>query len=157
MTTSHVLLLAFLLGVFNGLRALSPPAVTAWGGHFGWIALRSPFAWLGTLPAAIIFTVLAIGELVNDKLPKTPPRTAPPGLIARLVMGALVGGSVATAGGASLVTGLACGIVGALIGTFGGYFIRTRLVKALGAPDFIIALLEDAVTIAGSFWVVSRF
>jgi uncharacterized membrane protein len=157
MTTSHVLLLALLLGVFNGLRALSPPAVTAWGGHLGWIALRSPFAWLGTLPAAIIFTVLAIGELVNDKLPKTPPRTAPPGLIARLVMGALVGGSVATAGGASLVTGLACGIVGALIGTFGGYFIRTRLVKALGAPDFIIALLEDAVTIAGSFWVVSRF
>jgi uncharacterized membrane protein len=157
MTTSHVLLLALLLGVFNGLRALSPPAVTAWGGHLGWIALRSPFAWLGTLPAAIIFTVLAIGELVNDKLPKTPPRTAPPGLIARLVMGALVGGSVATAGGASLVAGIGCGVVGALIGTFGGYFVRTRLVKALSAPDLIIALLEDAVTICGSLWVVSRF
>jgi uncharacterized membrane protein len=157
MTTSHVLLLAFLLGVLNGLRGLTPAAATAWGARLGWIALRSPFAWLGSLPAAIIFAVLAIGELVNDKLPKTPPRTAPAGLITRLVMGGFVAACVATAGGASLVTGLACGIVGALIGTFGGYFIRTRLVKALGAPDFIIALLEDAVTIAGSFWVVSRF
>jgi hypothetical protein len=30
-------------------------------------------------------------------------------------------------------------------------------VKALGTPDFVIALLEDLVTIGGSLWVVSRF
>jgi uncharacterized membrane protein len=30
---------------------------------------------------------------------------------------------------------------------------RPRLVKALGTPDFVIALLEDVVTIGGSLWV----
>jgi hypothetical protein len=29
--------------------------------------------------------------------------------------------------------------------------------EGLGTPDFVIALLEDLVTIGGSLWVVSRF
>jgi uncharacterized membrane protein len=48
------------------------------------------------------------------------------------------------------------GIVGALAGTFGGYQARTGLVKALGTRDLYIALLEDAVTIAASFFLVSH-
>ncbi len=94
---------------------------------------------------------------VSDKLPKTPSRTAPPGLIARIVMGALTGACVATAGGEGIVLGAVLGIVGALAGTFGGYQVRTRLVKALGTPDFVVAILEDLVTVGGSLWVVSRF
>jgi len=157
MTGSYVLLLAFLIGLFNGLRSLTPPAVTAWAAHLGWLKLRSPLSWLGTTPAAVIFTVLAVVELVSDKLPKTPSRTAPPGLIARIVMGGFTGACVATAGGQGLPLGAILGIAGALAGTFGGYQVRTRLVKALGTPDYVIAVLEDLVTIGGSLWVVSRF
>ena len=46
---------------------------------------------------------------------------------------------------------------GGIIGCFGGYQVRRRLVRALGTPDFVVALMEDAVTICGSLWVVSRF
>jgi uncharacterized membrane protein len=49
------------------------------------------------------------------------------------------------------------GAVGGVVGCFGGYQARTRLVKALGTPDINVALLEDLVAIAGSLWVVSRF
>ena len=38
-----------------------------------------------------IFSVLAIGELISDKLPNTPSRKAPPGFIARIVTGGLSG------------------------------------------------------------------
>jgi uncharacterized membrane protein len=157
MTPSQVLLLAFVLGVLSGLRALTPVAAAAWGAHLGWIALRSPFTWLGSLPAAVIFAVLALAELVNDKLAKTPPRTAPPSLVIRMVMGAFVGACVSTAGGETLTLGAICGVLGALAGTFGGYQIRARLVKALHSPDLVIALLEDAIAIGASLWVVSRF
>lgn len=157
MTPSYVLLLAFLIGLFAGLRSLTPPAATAWAAHLGWLKLRSPLSWVGATPAAVIFTALAIFELVNDKLPKTPSRTAPPGLIARIVTGAFTGACVAMAGGQGLAHGAIVGIVGALVGTFGGYQVRTRLVKALGTPDYVVAVLEDLVTICGSFWVVSRF
>jgi uncharacterized membrane protein len=49
------------------------------------------------------------------------------------------------------------GIVGALIGTFGGYQVRTTVVTAFKAPDLVIATLEDVVAIGGGLFIVSRF
>jgi uncharacterized membrane protein len=82
---------AFLIGFFAGLRSLTAPATTAWAVYLGWLKLERPLALIGSLPAVAIFTLLAIVELVADKLPQTPSRTSPPGLIARIVMGGLPG------------------------------------------------------------------
>lgn len=152
-----VLILAFLIGLFAGLRSLTPPAVTAWGAHLGWLKLRSPLSWMGTVAAVAFFTLLALVELVSDKLPKTPARTAPPGLIARILFGGLTGGCVTMGGGQGIALGAILGIVGALVGAFGGYQVRARVVKALGTPDYVVAVVEDLITIGGSLWVVSRF
>ena len=35
--------------------------------------------------------------------------------------------------------------------------VRTRLVRAFEAPDFVIASLEDIVAIGGALLIVSRF
>jgi uncharacterized membrane protein len=155
-----ILLLAFLIGLFTGLRSLTPPAITAWAARLGWLKLHSPLAWIGSTWAVGLYTLLALGELVADKLPKTPSRTAPPGLIARIVMGGLCAACIAMAGelgNQGLIIGTILGIVGALVGGFGGYQVRNRLVQALGTPDYVIALVEDAITIGGSLWVVTRF
>lgn len=150
------LLFVFLIGFFAGLRSLTPAAATAWASYLGWLRLEGPLALVGSLPSVAIFTVLALAELVADKLPKTPARTAPPAFVARILMGALTGACVAQGGGQSALLGAVVGIVGALAGTFGGYQARTRLVKALNVPDIYVALLEDLVCIAGSVFVVSR-
>ena len=150
------LLLAFLIGLFAGLRSLTAPAVVAWAAHFGWLRLAPPLSLIGSVPSVVILTVLAVAELVADKLPKTPNRTAPLGLIARLVTGAVSGACVTAAGGRGALAGGLLGAVGGVAGCFGGFKARTRLVKALGAPDIYIALLEDLVAIAGSLWVVTR-
>ena len=158
MTSTYVLLLAFLIGVFAGLRSLTAPAATAWGAHLRWLSLQSPLAWLGSWPAVILFTLLALGELVADKLPKTPSRTAPPGLIARVLLGGLSGASVYFAGSNQAIwPGAVVGAIGGIVGCLGGYQARTRLVKALGLPDFVVAVMEDLVAIGGSLWAVSRF
>jgi uncharacterized membrane protein len=89
----------------------------------------------------VIFTVLAVGELINDKLPKTPSRKALPSFIARIVSGALVGGTI----GASrdmLVLGLVAGALGAVVGTLGGAAVRAKL-AVLFRKDLPAALLED--------------
>lgn len=151
------LLLIFLIGFFNGLRSFTPAAATAWAARLGWLKLGARLAWLGTTPAAVIFTILAAAEIVNDKLPKTPPRTAPVGLVARIVMGGFVGACVGTASGQGIAVGAIAAIIGALAGTFGGYHARARLVKALGSPDFVVAVVEDIIAVCGSVWVVSRF
>jgi uncharacterized membrane protein len=48
MTHVLVLLLALLIGVVAGLRALTPPAVVAWGAALGWLPLDGTWAqWVG--------------------------------------------------------------------------------------------------------------
>jgi len=151
------LLFAFLIGLFAGLRSLTAPAVTAWAVHLGWLKLEGLLSLIGSLPSVVIFTLLAVAELVADKLPQTPSRTAPVGLIARIVTGGLTGACVAAGGGEGSLVGAVLGAVGGVVGCFGGYQARTRLVKALGTPDIYAALVEDLVAVAGSLWVVSRF
>ena len=150
------LLLAFLIGLFNGLRSLTAPAVTAWAAHLGWLRIEGPLSLIGSVTAVVIFTVLALAELVVDKLPNAPNRTAPPGLIPRILIGGLTGACV-VGGGQGAFLGAMLGAVGGVVGCFGGYKARTGLVKALGTRDIYIALVEDLVAIAGSLWVVSRF
>jgi uncharacterized membrane protein len=158
MNPSQVLLLAFLIGVIAGLRSLTAPAVVAWAAHLNWLNLHNtPLSFLGLTAAVPLFTVLAVIELVTDKLPSTPSRTKPPGIIARLVLGGLSGAAVAVAGTQSIAFGAVLGVAGSIAGAFGGYEVRTRLVKALKVPDLVIALLEDVVTIAGGLFIVSRF
>ncbi len=94
-----MLLFAFLIGFFAGLRSLTAPAATAWAAYLGWLKLERPLALIGSLPALAIFTLLAVFELVADKLPQIPSRTSPPGLIARIVMGGLTGACVSAGGG----------------------------------------------------------
>jgi uncharacterized membrane protein len=158
MNPSHLLLLAFAIGVIAGLRSLTAPAVVSWAAHRNWLLLHNtPLTFVGSTLAVAIFTVLALVELVADQLPSTPSRTKPPGLIARIVFGGLSGAAVAVAGAKSLALGAALGALGGIVGAFAGYEVRTRLVKALKVPDLFIALLEDAVAIGGGLFVVSRF
>lgn len=151
------LLLAFLIGFFAGLRSLTPPAATAWGAYLGWLKLDRPLSLIGSLPSVVVFTLLAVVELVADKLPQTPNRTSSMGLAARLVTGALAGACVATGGGQADFLGAILGASGGITGAFAGYQARARLVKASGVADIYAALLEDLVAVAGSLWVVSRF
>ncbi len=150
------LLLPFLIGIFAGLRSLTAPAVTAWAVYMGWLKLEGPLSFIGSFPCVVILTLLALGELVVDKLPKTPNRTAPLGLTARLVTGGVCGACVAAAGGQGAFVGGLLGALGGVVGCFGGYHARQRLVRALGAPDIYVALLEDMLAIAGCLWVVTR-
>ena len=151
------LLLAFLIGFFAGLRALTPPAAVAWGLYLGRLKLDGPLALMGSLPAAIFLTVCAIIELLADKLPYTPNRTALRGLIVRVLTGGVTGACVCLSGGQSPSVGAALGALGGIAGAFAGYHVRARLVKSLHQRDFIIALLEDLIAIGGSLFIVSRF
>jgi uncharacterized membrane protein len=158
MAPSQVLLLAFLIGVVAGLRSLTAPAIVAWAAHRNWLNLHNPpLSFMGSTAAVVIFTLLAGTELVADKLPSTPSRLKPPGLIARIVFGGLSGAGVALSGAQSIVLGGVLGVVGGVAGAFAGHEVRMRLVKALKVPDLVIALLEDAVAIGGGLFIVSRF
>jgi uncharacterized membrane protein len=140
-----------LLGLMTGCRTMSPMAVLCWFLYLGELKVEGTWAfWAAKLVTVIVFTVLAAGELIGDKLPQTPNRTALMPLVARMLFGGLVGAIVATGLHASLNIGVLAGSVFALAGAFLGYHIRHWLVASRKLPDFAVALAEDAVVIGVS-------
>lgn len=151
-----ILLCAFLIGVIAGLRTMMAPAVVSWAAGLGWLHLEgTPLHFLSHPISRYVLGVAALGELVNDKLPKTPSRKVPPQFIARIITGGLSGAALG-ASRQALVGGLVAGAIGAVAGTLGGSEFRTRLAKAIGGNDLPIALLEDAIALIGAILIVSR-
>src|SRR5947209_6140429 len=141
---NYVFAFALGIGFAAGLRSLTPPAVVAWAAHLGWLNLnQSPFAFMGSILTAIIFSLLAVFELIGDLRPSTQKRTAPVPLIARILLGGLCGACLSAASNQSLIIGAILGAIGGVIGAFAGYEIRRKLVTALNTKDTFIALVED--------------
>ena len=156
MNANYVFALALGIGIVAGLRSLTAPAMVSWAAYLGWLNLGgSPLAFMGSVAAAAIFSLLALVEFVGDVLPTTPSRTAAVPLIARILMGGLTGACLCASAGQSLAVGAALGGIGGLLGAFAGYQARTRLVKALGVKDLFIAIPEDLVAIGLAFLLVS--
>jgi len=131
--------------------------VCSWAAHLGWLHVADTRLAFIIHPATlIVFTLLALVELTTDKLPKTPARTAPPGLIARILFGGLCGVALATSAGGSPIVSAIVGVIGTLVGTFAGYNIRRALVTRSHLPDFAVALAEDVTAIAGGMLIVSH-
>jgi uncharacterized membrane protein len=131
------------------------PTIVSWGAGLGWFSLAgTPFNFMSSIITRCIFSLLALGELVNDKLPNTASRKVPPQFIARVITGAF-SGAVLGASRDSLVGGLIAGAIGAVAGTLGGAAVRGALAKVAG-KDLPVALLEDLVAIFGALFIVSR-
>lgn len=135
---------AALLGAATGMRSqmgmstflLTSPAKALPG------LLAKPVAKKGWL-------VAAGAELVLDKLPNTPPRTKPAGLLPRVGLGGLAGGLAASQLKGSIVMGAAIGAATATAASF--LFMKARLAAATKVPGLVAALAEDALAAAAGF------
>jgi uncharacterized membrane protein len=143
-----------LLATATGMRTLTAITVICWAAYLGLLPVEGTWAfWMANLASVIVFTVLALGEYVGDTLPQTPSRKAWPLAMGRLGAGILVGVTIATVLGQPKAGGVILGVIGALIGTYGGYRVRTfgaRLFKR----DLPMALLESFVALAFSVLAV---
>lgn len=149
-----LIVLALLLGVIAGLRAMTAPAALSWAAHAGAIDLATtPFAFMGYRWTPWIWTTAAALELFSDQLPSTPSRKVPIQFATRLLTGGLCGAAVGATGG-MLAIGLVAGVVGAIIGTYGGAAARAKLAASFG-KDPPAALIEDAVAVIGAVLIVS--
>ena len=147
------LVLALLIGIVAGLRALTAPAAVAFAARFGSLDLTgTPLAFMGYAWTPWIFGILALAELVTDQLPGTPSRKVLPQFATRIVMGALSGGAIGAAHD-MLLGGAVAGAVGAVIGTLGGAEMRARLAAAF-KKDPPAAIIEDVIAIGGAVLIV---
>jgi uncharacterized membrane protein len=98
--------------------------------------------------------VLALGEYVYDLSPNAPSRTAFPSNVARMISGAVAGWFLIAARGGSPVLGAIAGVVGAVIGTYGGAAVRSGMIARLGAVP--AGIVESLVAAALAALIVTR-
>jgi uncharacterized membrane protein len=142
------------IGAVSGLRSMSGPAIVARAARSRRLDLRgTPLAWLGSGSALRTSALLAVSELIADKLPSTPDRLKPASLIIRALSGALCGYAISgressnsEKWGSALV-----GATAALAASLAGSSFRgkTKL------PKMAAALAEDAVAMATGAAVIA--
>lgn len=119
---------AFGLGLAGGARTMAPAIATT---------LRSGAS--GRVKAGV--GVLAALELVGDKLPQTPSRTDPPGVISRFTSGTATGYAAGGPAGA-LVAGTTAVAAGSAFAA-----ARAKLGSSTKLPDAVLAVVEDAAAL----------
>ena len=115
---------AAVLGGVTGTRTFLVPAALSLRGRMGKVA-------------KFVVPVLAAGEIVGDKLPMAPPRIEGPGLVGRVVSGAISG---RVSGGAR---GARVGAAFALAATYPSQALRAQIVERTGVADIACAVPED--------------
>lgn len=156
MIAIYIYALAIGIGFVAGLRSLTAPALVSWAAYLEWLNLHdSPFAYMGSVVAVAVFSLLAMAEYIADLLPNIPKRTSPIPLFARIVMGGLSGACICASYNQFWIMGTLLGALGGVVGTFAGYKARKRLVERLNVKDIIIAIPEDLVAIGLGYFLVS--
>jgi uncharacterized membrane protein len=147
---SSIVFSAFVLGIVCGLRAMVGLAAVSWAANRQVLPLEGTWlSFLGYRFTSYITSFMALGEIINDKLPKTPSRLVPPQFAARVMMGALVGSAIGLAQG-HLALGALAGIAGSVVGTLAGAKARGFVAKLFGR-DLPAAVLEDVVAVVLAF------
>ena len=139
---------AAVLGASSGLRTFSGPALVSQVAHSGLLPLDVPnINFLKHPASAQSSIVLALAELVADKLPGTPSRIAFMPLAARAVAGGFAGASLAASKRRSAYAGAIAGTFAAIGAAYAGYHLRRFINKKLHVPDALVALAEDAAVV----------
>jgi uncharacterized membrane protein len=91
--------------------------------------------------------LLALGEMIADKLPGMPARTEPVPLLGRVAVGAYIGATLARNSGA---VGGIVGAATALLGSYCGKEMRERLSGRDRPTDVALGFLEDAIAVGAT-------
>ncbi len=148
---------ALVLGMVAGMRTMMAPAVLALtlSRRPEYAPAVAPAEWFALRPLAITFGLATLGELVADKLPWTPNRTALGPFVARLASGAFTGAVFVQIGRMDPWIGAALGALGALLSTFGVFHARRFVGRVTGIRDPFVGAMEDVIAIALASTVVA--
>lgn len=135
MPTTRAVLSAALLGWAAGIRSLTPLAVLSRAAVGGRLSLRRfPFDLLSIYEVSALLILAALGEMIVDKLPITPARTAHGAWLGRVATGSLAGAAVAAEERIDPRLGALVSGCSALISTFVSYGQRMALNRILPNP-----------------------
>ena len=156
MTNAEVYTGAAVMGVAAGMRSMASPAIVSQLAKAGLMPPGHSSNGFFNRPAtAKTMAVLAVGEIIADKLPFMPKRTDTPALVARAISGAVSGAAICSSKKRSVMTGALLGALAAVGATYGAYKLRKWAGERFNIPDPLIAIAEDALVAGCGMLVLS--
>lgn len=158
MTSAKTLALSATLGAVSGMRTFLGMGLLAQGAARGfWSVRRSPLRFLAGNAGATTLGILAVSELVGDKMPAIPSRLSPGALIGRIAAGGICGALVSAASRKRSIEKDAAlvGATAAIASAFAFYHLRNQAGKQLNIHDAAIGAAEDAIAAAAGVTAVS--
>ena len=145
------------LGFISGMRTTFAPALTA---HFfskkpNAALAQSKLGFIQSPAAAIVTKLMAVAEIIGDKLPDTPDRTVAPQVMARVASGAFTGAVFSTANKDNVVKGILIGGATALAATFATFYARKYVSKNTFIKEPVTGAFEDAFAIESGILLLS--
>jgi hypothetical protein len=141
--------LAYALTTSAGVRALLPLAAASAGAHFGWIHPPEPFAWLGHGAVMGILIVVAVLEMLADKVPVLDHALHVLQIVSKPAAAAiLAGGTTHAHGNEELIFLMVIGALNAL--GIHGAVAGARLASSAGTGGLatpVLSTVEDAGSI----------
>lgn len=139
------------LAATSGVRSIAAPALLARAIERGDVTglWGTRFAALGSANVSTLLQALMLGEMVMDKTPFLPARTAAGPLFGRALSGALIGSALFVSRQRPGAPGALLGILSAMAGVYAADRLRSATTQGLGLPDPIFGLIEDGLVLFG--------
>ena len=144
------------IGFATGIRSVSPATVVCWAASTDRLAVPPSLEPLRRASIARNVGLVALAEVVIDKLPWVPRRTLLPLLLWRMAVGAFLGSVISMSEGDDRIPGAIAGMAGAVAGAYGGLAVRTALVERLDVPDLPAGIAGDILAPTLSLQAVRR-
>ena len=141
------------LGAVAGMRTMSAPALLSYAATTGQDEGLSETP-LASQNVSKTLGLLAIGEMITDKLPGIPDRTSAPSLAARAASGAFAGAVIFKSRKKKIGIGAAVGALEAVASAFAFFHLRREAGKQLNVPDPVVAIAEDALVVGAGFTIL---
>ncbi|WP_400193179.1 DUF4126 family protein [Hymenobacter sp. B81] len=146
------------LGFLAGMRSMSALAFVSHhlrhrpAGGF----TQAPLRWLQTPLVAHGLKLLAGAEMLGDKLPAMPARTAPVSVAGRTLSGALAGAVLYKLNRQKLLRGALVGGTAAAAGTFAAFHLRRLADQQTDLQEPWTGFVEDALVFSGGKLLLGR-
>lgn len=146
------------IGVVAGMRSMSAPALVSDRlAHDGSQDQSDNLLMILASPrASRLLRILAIGEMVADKLPMVPSRVSAGPLTVRVLSGGISGAAVCGAARKRTGVGAVLGGLAAVAGAYGLYHLRRKVGRETGVPDPVLGVVEDAIVVGGGRLLLSQ-
>ncbi|HEY0245848.1 MAG TPA: DUF4126 family protein [Mucilaginibacter sp.] len=144
------------IGALAGFRSTAAPVITSHilSHHHSKSLESSPLSFMQSETVSKALKVIALSEIVMDKLPSTPNRIKASVIGARCLSGALAGASIYKASGGNAIAGVLLGATAAFASTFGSFYLRIGATKKSKLFDPVVGAIEDALVIGAGVGLV---